>query len=143
MNKKGIFKEIISSLKELSIAMEDIKNSIKQLDYKKLPTLLKKEAEVIKKLEKYAKTIQNDATENDKNNMEQVAKVLPFPSNIKDNDDTKDIITIRQLYGELMRKVFIIGNLVDQHINLYRVIYGKLAATGTGRPKVVYIDKKM
>ncbi len=143
MNKKGILKEIISSLKELSGAMEDVKNSIKQLDYKKLPTLLKKEAEVIRRLEKYAQTIQNNATENDKNNMEQVSNALPFPLNIKDNEDTKDIITIRHLYGELMRKVFIIGNLVEQHINLYKIVYGKVASSKMERPKVLYIDKKM
>lgn len=143
MNQRSIFKEIISALKELSKEMNDIKNAIKQLDYKKLPILLKKEAKVIEKLEKYAQTIQKNTTENDKNNVERISNILSFPLNVKDNCDTTDIITIRHLYSELIRKVFIIGNLVDQHINLYKIVYSNLAPVETERPKSVYIDKKM
>lgn len=143
MNNHRILKEIIKALKELSKEMDEIKKSIKELDHRKLPQLLKKEAKVIEKLEKYAQTIKNTQTTNDINNMQRFSNnILQFPA-IKEEENTYDIILIRHLYSELMRKVFIIGNLVEQHLTLYKIIYGNLLTPGAERPKPVWIDKKM
>ncbi len=142
MNKKSMYKDIIISLKELLRALDDVKHSIKVLDFKKLPQLLKKEAKIIEKLEKYAQTMKNEQTDNDINNMKKLANILIFP-NLNNLKESEELLTIRHLYGELIRKIFIIGNLVEQHINLYRMIYGNITYVKNIRPGSVFVDRRM
>ncbi len=142
MEKKAMFKDIINSMKELSRALDDIKQSIRVLDFKKLPKLLRKESKIIEKLEKYANTIKNELTDDHIKNLAKIPNILPFPT-IVFGKKTNELLTIRQLYGELLRKVFIIGSLVEQHMNLYRMIYSNILSTKNVRPGTIFLDKKV
>ncbi|MFN7181096.1 MAG: hypothetical protein ACK4NF_00240 [Planctomycetota bacterium] len=142
MSKKVILKSILTSLQELSRAFDEIRHSIRTLDFKKLPQLLKKESRIIEKLEKYAESVKNEQRGNDKNNMRKVSNILPFPQ-IPNEKESDELLAIRHLYGELIRKVFIIGNLVEQHLNLYRMVYGRLSSSKNASPGVFFLDKKM
>jgi hypothetical protein len=143
MNKKDMLKSILKSVKELSISLEEIKKSIIALDFKKLPKLLEKEAQIIEKIEKYSETIKNLPYKHDINNMNRVGKVLPFPPVVKDIENTEEFYTLRQMYCELIRKVYIIGNLIEQHLVLYRMVYGNIISGVGSRAEPIYINKSL